>query len=396
MIQRAKNIIKKTLLAYTSKKNSKDAEEKCLEQCIAKYGITNFFNFDFTKQKQKTLSFVNKMASPKAPIYKYAPSSMTPNIYASTYAVLLLSLYGEIDSLSEKEKNNWASYFDSFQNIDGFFYDESIHNETYDNTDWWGRRHLLPHIIMAYTALGSKPKYEFKWLKDYYSTKSIDNLLQNLNWNSAIMDDTDIDNKIMNIGVCLQYQRDFKNDKEASKAIAYLKERLIEKINPTTGFWGCYDLDKRHELARMIQFSYHLQRLFFYDKYQFSNIERVIDLILKSQNEYGGFAAQLNSSACADIDAIEPLIYFSRFTDYRKNDVKIALQRAFIFVLSNQNEDGGFVFMRDAPFFYGATEMSSGKNESAMFPTWFRTLCLAHICKHLDLGNFKIIRCPGY
>ncbi len=396
MIQKVKNIVKKAFSIYTSRKASKYAEEKRLEQFIAKYGIINYFNFDFTNQKQKTLSFVNKMASPQTPVYKYAPSTNKPNIYASTYAVLLLSLYGEIDKLSEKEKNNWASYFDSFQNNDGFFYDESIRNEIYDNTDWWGRRHLLPHIIMAYTALGAMPKFEFKWLKDYYNNDAIDNLLKNVNWDDAIMDDTDIDNKIMNIGVCLQYQRDFRNDKDAGMAIAYLKKRLLEKINPSTGFWGSYNLSKRNELARMIQFSYHLQRLFFYDKYQFSHIERMIDLILESQNEYGGFAVQLNSSACADIDAIEPLIYFSRLTNYRKSDVRIALQRAFIFIMSNQNEDGGFVFMRDAPFFYGTNEMSSGKNESAMFPTWFRTLCIAYICKHLDLGDFNITKCPGY
>lgn len=396
MIQGIKKRIKQALIHRLTHAFSESVEENLLERYIAECGITNYFNFNFGKQKEKTLSFVNEMSCSDGHIYKYAPSCHKPNIYSSTYACLLLSLYGEIDKLSENEKLNWISYFDSFQKADGFFYDESICNEIYDNTDWWGKRHLLPHIIMAYTALGTKPKYEFTWLKDCYSPHKLDELIANVNWNSAIMDDTDIDNKIMNIGVCLQYQRDFRNDEEADAAIKYLKEKLLERINPATGFWGNYNLSNKAELARMIQFSYHLQRLFFYDKYKFLNAERMIDLILKSQNAYGGFAVQLNSSACADIDAINPLIYLSKETDYRKKEIEAALQRAFIFVLSNQNPDGGFVFKRDAPFYYGANEMSSQKNESAMFPTWFRTLCLAYMCDYLNCGSFNIIKCPGY
>lgn len=388
--------IKNTLLYHIKKHISEPTEERLLERYIAEYGIFNYLNFDFNNLKKNTLAFVNTMRCSDKYTYKYAPTTHKPNIYASTYACLLLSLYGEIDKLSEREKTDWAAYFDSFQKDDGFFYDKAIYNEVYDNTDWWGKRHLLPHIIMAYTALGAKPKYEFSWLREYSNTAKLDELIESVNWNSAIMDNTDIDNKIMNIGTCLQYQRDFRGDNEAKKAISYLKNRLLEKINPTTGFWGHYNLENKAELARMIQFSYHLQRLFFYDNYAFSNAEQMIDLILNSQNKYGGFAKQLNSSACADIDAIEPLIYLSKGNDYRRMEIKIALQRAFVFILSNQNTDGGFVFMRDQPFHYGAKEMSSERNESAMFPTWFRTQCLAYLCNYLNLGNFNIVKCPGY
>ena len=388
--------IKNTLLHHLKKHISEPIEENLLERYIAEYGVFKYLNFDFNNLKKSTLAFVNTMRCSDKYTYKYAPTTHKPNIYASTYACLLLSLYGEIDKLSEKEKTEWASYFDSFQKDDGFFYDNAIYNEIYDNTDWWGKRHLLPQIIMAYTALGKKPKHEFVWLKEYYSINKLDELVANVNWDSAIMDDSDIDNKIMNIGVCLQYQRDFRDDNEAKKAISYLKDRLIEKINPATGFWGCYNLKNKAELTRMIQFSYHLQRIFFYDNYVFPYAEQMIDLILNSQNKYGGFAEQLNSSACADIDAIDPLIQLSKGNDYRKDEIKIVLQRALIFILSNQNIDGGFVFMRDTPFCYGSKEMCSGRNESAMFPTWFRTLCIAYLYNSFHKEVYNIIKCPGY
>lgn len=396
MIQRIKNRIKSKILYGLKGQPPVIIPDYYLEKYIVEFGISNYFAFDFNSQKVKTLKFVNSMKCKGEFDYKYASTTRKPNIYGSTYVCLLLSLYGELDKLSKEVKTNWVNYFDSFQDEDGYFYDESIRNEIYDNTDWWGKRHLIPHIIMAYTALGAKPKFEFVWLKEFYNTDKIDELLSCVRWDSAIMDDTDIDNKIMNIGVCLQYQRDFWHDENAANAISYLENKLVEKINPTTGFWGNYDTNNPKELARMIQFSYHLQRILFFDNYEFANSEKMIDLILESQNKYGGFAAHLNSSACADIDAIDPLVYLSSKTNYRKGDINIALRKALIFILANQNADGGFVFMRDVAFWYGAKEMSSQVNESAMFPTWFRTHCLAYMCRFFKIGNYKMVRCPGY
>lgn len=146
----------------------------------------------------------------------------------------------------------------------------------------------------------------------------------------------------------------------------------------------------------MIQFAYHLFRLFFYDHETIPNAEKIIDITLSSQKKYGGFGEKQNSSACEDIDAIDILVYLSRQSNYRKDDITKALRHAFVFILSNQNDDGGFVFRRDEPFWYGSDIMSSKKNESALFPTWFRTLSLAYICDYLGIGDYNIIKCPGY
>lgn len=62
---------------------------------------------------------------------------------------------------------------------------------------------------------------------------------------------------------------------------------------------------------------------------------------------------------------------------------------------------GGFVFIKDNPFFYGHRQLSSPENAGAMFPTWFRTLSLAYIGKVLKKSElysypWHFIRCPGY
>jgi hypothetical protein len=119
-------------------------------------------------------------------------------------------------------------------------------------------------------------------------------------------------------------------------------------------------------------------------------------MLLSTQNVLGGFGVTLNSSACEDIDSIYPLIRFSSATNYRRDDIDLALKRAFPWVLANMNSDGGFVFRRNESFCYGHEEMYSGYNESSMFATWFRTLCLAYLINYLELSNqFKIQNIPG-
>ena len=326
-------------------------EPNLLEKSIIERGIINYLSFDFLTLKQRTLDYLDSLhIGEKGFQYKYTLCGTTSNIYNSVYACMLLSLYGEIPKISKTDNKNWIDYFNSFQDVEsGLFFDPSIKNEHYDDSDWWGARHLVPHIICAYSALNAKPRYEFKWVSKYYNKEKLYELINSCNWNSAITDETDIDNKIMNIGVTLQYQRDYWQDNNAREAIAYLKELLVERINPGTGLWGKYDIGDSYELPRMIQFAYHILRIFIYDKEHISNAEKIIDLVLLSQNKYGGFGEKLNSSACEDIDAIDILIYLSKQTDYRIIDINNAVRRGLVFILSNQNEDGGFVFRRDEP-----------------------------------------------
>lgn len=79
----------------------------------------------------------------------------------------------------------------------------------------------------------------------------------------------------------------------------------------------------------------------------------------------------------------------------------MALARALPWVLVNQNEDdGGFVFMRDVCFSYGHELMMSEADVSAMLPTWLRTQSLAVMAQVLPdsvVGAipWQFCECPG-
>lgn len=360
------------------------------------FGVNKSLSYDYHNVKIQTLRYVysnkNKDHNPE---YKYSNSSHKPTLYASCYACMIRSLYGDLDKLSQDEKNEWIQYFDSFQSSeDGLFYDPLLVNKIYHTEDWWGARHLALHMIIAYSALGGKPKYDFIFLKPFYDPDYVVKWLESCDWKERI---AYTGNEVMNIGCLLQYSRDFFQNTGAGTGAKTMIEWLEKTINPETGMWGNLPPDNPYNISQIVQGAYHFYPLFFYDQKEIPFKERAIDLCLKTQNTLGGFGAQLNSSACEDIDSINPLIRFSGETDYRKEDIDLALKRAYPWVLANMNDDGGFVFRRNEAFEYGHQEMYSGYNESSMFATWFRTLCLAYLTNHLkNTEIYSLQKVPGY
>lgn len=373
-----------------------DAQIKTKFLCAIK-SPTTIDNIDFNNLKNNTLNFVKSMKTDHMDFqYRYSDSSSMATLYSSVYACMTLSLLGELHKRDAEEKRKWAEYFNSFQNsIDGLFYDPAITNSLYKDGDWWGARHLALHLISAYSDIGFKPKYEFSFLKQYYNTDYIESWLNAFDWESASIGADDIDNKIMNIGCLLQYQRDYWNDPKAGAAVEFLKKYLKSKINTTTGMWGGFDTKKADQLSRMIQFAYHIFPIFFYDNEFDMSHEKIIRYTLNTQNKLGGFSPHLNSSACEDIDSIDILIRLASFAPHLKKDIDNALRKAFSWVLYNQMKDGGFVFKLYEPLTYGHVEMSNKKNESSMFPTWFRTLSIAYIERYFYNTHFNINKSPG-
>lgn len=216
-------------------------------------------------------------------------------------------------------------------------------------------------------------------------------------------------NEIMNIGTLLQYARDFHCDSKANKAVYTMLEWLSKNhINRETGVWGSLDISNPIWRSHAVQAAYHWWPLFFYDNHPIPFVEKAIDTLLMTQNPFGGFGWGVHnpkepfiSSACEDIDSIDPLARMTQITDYRRDEIMEVLGSAADWVLKNRMDDGGFVFILNCPFEYGHKELYGERNKGAMFPTWFRTLSLALIGKALPshtLGQYpwNFIRCPGF
>jgi len=348
-----------------------------------------------------SLDYCARLAADRASgRYRYAVSSGVPILYASVYAALLSHLLGASAAVPERCKREWAEYIAGFQSIDGLYRDPAVANGIAETEDWWGWRHLSAHVPGALVALGSGTARPFSVLSPLYQRGAVTKWLNTLNWTLRRADYSS--NAVMNVGVMLQYDRDCHSVEGADEALEELFAWLDEHQDPRTGLWGSDPFDTPQALSRGVQTAYHHWLVYFYARRRIRFIERCIDSCLKTQNVLGGFGVAANSSACEDIDSIDPLCRFYFMSEYRRADVVAALARAIPWVLTNQNEDGGFVFKRCEAFVYGHPLMSSSADESAAFPTWFRTLSLAYIAQVLpdhpvfrDV-HFQFLGCPGY
>lgn len=330
--------------------------------------------------------------------YYYSAHGKVPILYASVYGALLYDLLNKVDDLNVNENREWVDHINSFQCEDGLYRDLQIENEIAESIDWWGWRHLSAHVVSAVTALGGKTRYPFNFLKFLYGSGHAYLWIENLPW---LENCTNVSNTVMNYGVLLQYERDFWHNEQAGTALAEIFTFLDKNINADTGLWCWSQPTNSQELSDAVQTSYHLWNLYFYEQRTIPYIEKGIDSCLATQNRYGGFGVQHNSSACEDIDSIDPLCRFYFLSTYRHEEIELCLKKALRWVMVNQMLDGGFVFRRFAGFEYGHELMETDPEESNLFATWFRMLSIAYVCRVLDLpiSSCKLrlkIHCPGY
>jgi hypothetical protein len=145
--------------------------------------------------------------------------------------------------------------------------------------------------------------------------------------------------------------------------------------------------------SQLVQAAYHIWPLFEFDGRAIPYRDSAIELVLSTENARGGFGWGVHntnapqwSSACEDIDSIDPLARHGLRSALHREPAEQSLRRARKAVLENRNPDGGFVFMRQPPAtedkrpdWYPDENLSASAEASEMFSTWFRTLSIALI-----------------
>ena len=307
--------------------------------------LEEFSEDQLFKIRDNVFRYIEKLRAKETPAgrYYYSAHGTTPILYASVYGALLFDLLNKVDDLNINDRHEWVDYINSFQCEDGLYRDPKVDNDIAESADWWGWRHLSAHVVSAVTALGGKTRYPFHFLKFLYGPGHAYHWINELPWRESC---TNVSNTAMNYGVLLQYERDFSHNEEAAAALAEIFAFLEENINAETGLWYWAQPGNPQGLSEAVQTSYHLWNLYFYDRRTIPYIVKGIDSCLETQNRFGGFGANYNSSACEDIDLIYPLCRFYVRTDYRHADIELCLKRALRWVAVNQMGDGGFVFSR--------------------------------------------------
>jgi hypothetical protein len=308
--------------------------------------------------------------------YRHSASTTRPVLYGTLAALLTRHLYGIQNAQTAEE----LALVQQFQSDDGLFRDPVIACKLAETEDSWGWRHLTLHALMTLALYGVPARKEIRYLDRFKDKDRFRAYLDSRDWGARVAWTS---NELQNVGVMLQYARDYQNDPTADGLLELLYDILDARQDPQTGLYG-HRFKTPQELSLGVQAGYHFWLLYFYDGRPIRHAERIIDSVLKTQNILGGYGVQWNSSACEDIDSIDPLMRFSRLTDYRRDEVQASLRRALPALLHNLNSDGGWVFRRHEALTVVHPQMFSAANESNLFYTWFRTLGLAYCLRGLD------------
>lgn len=330
--------------------------------------------------------------------YAFTSGIETPTLYGSSYAFMLHSMLGAFQG--EAQIQAWIDHFDGFQSEDGLFRDPVLASDAFEHRgNWgegWGARHILVQLISSYARASRVPPRAFHFLEEFYTPEALAGWLSRFHFHDKLWSQS---NRIMNLFVALQFARDHMDEPRAGKAVEQIAQWLRERQNPQTGMWHDAPLDTRAQANDAIRAAYHYFPLFEYDRAPLPYQEQTIDAILPTQNGWGCFEEEERpSGACEDIDALDPLLRFAARTGHRDEEVRLAAERAFVWLLACRYPDGGSASQPDYGFHYGGHQLTTSKpGEPNLFATWFRTLTLALVTCYLGMPQrFKLGHYPGY
>jgi len=345
-----------------------------------------------------SLAYASRNRCSEEHIGQYAfKVSGPPLLYASCYAALLRHLFGDLETLSTTDKLQWATYIQSHQDDNGLFRDPLIDCPLAEQIDWWGWRHLTLHALMALAALDATAEKPFRLLEPFRKRGEMIRWLESRTWARSA---ANVSNEVQNYGTFLQYARDRQGQDWCQDVLDEMYHWLDKSQDAASGLWGTR-FDTPYDLSQGVQAGYHIWMLYFYDKHHVQYEDKIIDSCLATQNKFGGFGVLLNSSACEDIDSVDPLVRLYHCVDHRRSDIRNSLERALPWILVNHNHDGGWVFRRYQRLEYGHPLMTAGPQESSMFPTWFRCLTLAYlfqtpVASETNPIKWRFLDCPGH
>jgi prenyltransferase beta subunit len=362
--------------------------------------------------KNSTLSWLDSLKlSGHNCRYRFSTDS-GDTIFCSCFALFILDLFGETENFSEKERQNWISYIQNFQNKEfGYFEPEQYYHEDKERNCY----QLTCFCLSALGILKAEPEFPLKFIERWKTPDDIKKYLYDRGCHEG---KPGSGNKAMFLAIFLIYE--YERTKE---------NHLLDKINAwfefhnetqnRNGFWG---KDLKSHYLHGLQNGLHQLVIYFYWQKEIPKFNRIIDITLMSQDKEGFFAPTPGGEACHDYDAVHILAMAHKTSDYRTDEIEACLSMTLEALTSTQNSDGGFCqskykmtslidFFRYIPFYfsnrspylwyyrarnclrtffkqdtpvYDWAEKGRSSKESNLWDTWFRCLTLAEIMRTLD------------
>lgn len=301
------------------------------------------FEINYDKLCNDSLKWVESLRIKYGPYGRYEfCSNGHETLMSSCFALFIRELLGDLQNISEKQKQEWIDYFKCSQDQStGLFYDSA-----YNRDDLKGKHdeeYFLYQNTMfclsALNALNSKPNYPLFFLDQYKNNEYLLKWLENLNWSNPWL----ISNNVMYIMYFLVFDLETNNNKGNIAYIGTIFHYLDSIQDPQTGYWGT---NQGSSLFNGMAGAFHFYFFYMYCNRFIQYVDKIIDSTLALQHHDGLFSPAGGGGHCEDLDAIDILVKFSQLSDYRNNDVTSSLNKALYALLENQNSDGGFCYAK--------------------------------------------------
>lgn len=339
--------------------------------------------------------------------YKFSSTS-GHSLFTTCFALYILDLFKETDKFTEEKKLNWAAYINSYQNPDdGLFYPDPIYHPDKERAVF----QVTSFCLSALAILGSKPTYNLKIVDEWKEKGSVKKYLAERGVHKG---KGGSGNKAMFQAIFLTHEYEKTNDPILLESIEEWFEFHNEHQNEL-GFWGATNI-MRNTLYGGVQNAFHQLVIYEYWKKEYSNLDKINDIITYLQDYNGYFSPYPGGDSCKDYDAIHFIL--NNFHGNRQKQIyKMVLANN-----KNWNRDGGFCENIYKPYslkhafkifnfvcskklsvfryrlIYTLKELIKNKNklnrkwvkesqkwnESTLWDTWFRCLIFSEISNFTD------------
>lgn len=271
--------------------------------------------------KQAAVRYVQAMKIGGEPgAYKKEACETGPSAYGAYHAAHILDLFGELSTLSEQARDQWAARINALQCDDGHFANQGANRHrrrTLEELEpiW----HFTRGMLWTLRVLGRKPARPLAFLEPLLRRDALYRYIKAYNWSNSWA----VGNQICALTTALQALRDFDGEPGIDALMeAAMLPALEEEQDPATGYWGC------HRGADLLNGQFgtiHVLPSYFSQGWRTRYVERSVDSTLACQREDGSFWP--SGSDCPDFDGAYMLYNLYCLTDYKKEEVRAAARR---------------------------------------------------------------------